>query len=633
MDNFNTRVLIVDDQESIYIDFQEMLGVKRRKRRSDELLDAFVPVDDKDKKLPEAPVYELSYASSGKEAYNMVKAADEANRPFAVAYVDIRMPPGMDGVETIRRIRRFEKNLEIVIMTAYTDKPLPEIVTNMELLHKLLYIRKPVAREEIQQITRSLVEKWNLEQEASTQRQQLATSHQRLQTVLDASGDAIGMFDSDARLRYANRQYRELFDLSKNELGQLPPEEIAARVEARLREVKHPQAEYLTRVGDVEAILEERGTAPSSEPRLFCRSTALLKDSEDGNTGRVVSYRDLSKEAQIQRMKTEISSLRHQLKSSYSFQGIVGKSSAMQRVYENIQLAAEENITVLVQGESGTGKELIAKSIHYNGSRKNGPFVPINCAAIPESLIESELFGHERGAFTGATNRRIGKFEEADGGTIFLDEIGDMPPSLQAKLLRVLQDRQIQRIGSAAYINSDFRVIAATNRDLEANVTAGHFREDLFYRIAVFPIVIPPLRERRADIPLLANHFLQKYARNSRDYIGSIAPDALSALMQYHFPGNVREMENIIESAVLLETSNVLQAGNLSPQIAPDSPSAITLDNPPNPGVILPLDQLEHKAILHALKVTDNNVTRAAHALGVDRSTLHRKMKNYRIHG
>ena len=619
MDNRNTRVLIVDDQESIFADFQEMLGAKGRKRRSDEFSDDFLPGAGNSEPRVEAPSYELSYASSGDKAIALVKSAKEANHPYAVAYIDVRMPPGIDGIEAIQRIREFEKDLEIVIMTAYSDRPITDIVTNMELLHKLLYIRKPVAHEEIQQITRALVEKWNLEQEATRQRQ-------RLRTVLDANADAIGLFGEDGRLLYANRPYYELFDFSETE--ELSPEELSRRVDARLRRVVHHQVGDMSNARDIEAIMEEVGSRPASEKRLFYRFSMPLNEGEGGDRSSIVSYRDMSKEAQIQHMKAEIISLRHELKDSYSFDGygLIGNSTAMRSIYEKIHLASEADIGVLIQGESGTGKELVAKAIHYNSARSNRRFVPINCAAIPDSLIESELFGHERGAFTGAANRRIGKFEEANGGTIFLDEIGDMPLTSQAKLLRVLEERRIQRVGGTTHIDLDLRVIAATNHAIEEEMKTGDFREDLYYRIAAFLITIPPLRDRREDIPALANHFTQN-TDNGRKRIDTIAPDALGVLMRYRFPGNVRELKNIIERAVLLETSDMLQASTLSLQI-PDVPgSASDQYSSRHPGDLLTLEQLERQAIRHALEVTKNNISRAAQALGINRSTLHRKMK------
>ena len=338
----------------------------------------------------------------------------------------------------------------------------------------------------------------------------------------------------------------------------------------------------------------------------------------------------MSKDIDIQRMTAEVMSLRAELEKNYTFGEIIGKSKQMRQLFTEIHTAAEGTITVLIQGESGTGKELVAKSIHYNGPRKAGPFVAVNCAAIPEALIESELFGHERGAFTGATARRIGKFEEANTGTLFLDEIGDMQPALQAKLLRVLQEHQFQRVGGTHTISTDIRVLTATNRDLADTIETGDFRMDLYYRIAGFRIVISPLRERSEDIPILVNHFLKKYAAAAEKSIRAISPDALHVLMQHDFPGNVRELENAIESAVLLETTDLLQQQSLPShllQAVPQPPTKRLTDVP----VIRPLDEVERNAILHALEVTDNNISRAAHALGINRSTLHRKLKQYRL--
>ena len=271
-------------------------------------------------------------------------------------------------------------------------------------------------------------------------------------------------------------------------------------------------------------------------------------------------------------------------------------------------------------------------AIHFNSHYKAGPFVTVNCAAIPEALIESELFGHERGAFTGATTKRIGKFEQANGGTIFFDEIGDMEWALQAKLLRVLQERQIQRVGGIATIPVDLRVLTATNQNLEAAVEAGTFRKDLFYRIAAFPIEVPPLKDRREDIPLLANYFLKKFAEGAMKSVEAISADALRLLMQYDFPGNVRELENVIKRAVLLETTELLQPVNLPPQISSIISSQPALFSP-DPTGILPFEELERQILSHALKVMDNNVAKTAQALKIARSTLYRKLKLYQLIG
>ncbi len=300
----------------------------------------------------------------------------------------------------------------------------------------------------------------------------------------------------------------------------------------------------------------------------------------------------------------------------------------MQDVYALMQRAAESDITVLVQGESGTGKELVAKLIHYNSPRKTDPFVAVNCAAIPETLIESELFGHERGAFTGAATRRIGQFEHAQGGTVLLDEIGDMPIALQAKLLRVLEEREIQRVGGTATIPIDIRVIAATNRNLESAVKDGGFRADLFYRLAAFPLVIPPLREHREDIPLLVSHFLQDYAERADESVRGISPAALQTLLAYDWPGNVRELRNAIERALLLETTDRLQVSNLPPQLAAVVPSPTAPEDPAQP---LSLQEAERRAVAHALEASEWNITKAAQMLNINRVTLYRKLRKYNL--
>ena len=629
--SWNYRVLIVDDQEEIHNDFAEMLASGLTKRATDELAAAFVAQSEK----PVLPQFELSHAKSGEEACAMVKAAGEANRPFALAYVDVRMPPGADGIETVRQIRQFERDLEIVIMTAYSDKTLPEIVNDMELLHKLLYIRKPFSREEIQQITLSLVGKWNIEQELAKHQRELEdsnrqfdASNQRLQAVLDATGDAIGMFDAEGRLQVANQGYEKLLDAAESELQQMSPSDLTARIKTRLRSPVGPELGrglLLDRAGDLE---EEVAAAGDATPRLFYRSTAPVYDSQQNLMGRVVMYRDVSREVESEQMKAEVLRLRAELGTTYAFDGMVGKSKNMQDLYALMQRAAESDITVLVQGESGTGKELVAKLIHYNSPRKSAPFVAVNCAAIPETLIESELFGHERGAFTGASTRRIGQFEHAQGGTVLLDEIGDMPIALQAKLLRVLEEREIQRVGGTATIPIDIRVIAATNRALASAVKDGGFRADLFYRLAAFPLVIPPLREHREDIPLLVAHFLKDHAERADKTTRGISPAALQVLLAYDWPGNVRELRNAIERALLLETTDRLQVSNLPPQLSALVPSPTDSEDSPHP---LSLQEAERRAVVHALEASEWNITKAAQVLNINRVTLYRKLRKYNL--
>ena len=635
-EHWNYRVLIVDDEAEIHRDFRDMLNPKHRQRLTASLAEDFLDRAPQNKSLF-LPNFELLFATSGEEAHDIICTEKASNRPIAVAYIDVRMPPGIDGVEAIRRIRQSEKDVEIVIMTAYTDKPLPEIVRDMELLNKLLYIRKPIAPEEVQQITLSLVERWNVEQEIAKKQQQIIIDHQnlaiknqRLKTVLDSAGDALGMLDDEGRLLFANQYYQQLFELTEEQLRQMSPEELQARAETRF------QTPYLSPLGErsfsenLENVVEEIGEASQSEPRLLYRSVTPVGNDQGDSPGNVVSYRDMSRDVEIQQMVAEVLRIRTELDTRHSYDEIVGKTHIMRRMFALVQLAADSDVTVFISGESGTGKELVARAIHANSPRKGGPFVTVNCAAIPEALIESELFGHEQGAFTGATTMRIGKFEQANRGTIFFDEIGELQWGLQAKLLRVLEEWLIQRVGGTSNIPIDIRVLTATNQDLDAGVEAGTFRKDLYYRIATFPIDVPPLRDRSADIPLLATHFLKNFAEKSMKSIKAISDDALRLLTQYDFPGNVRELENTIKRAVLLETTDVLQLNNLSPQILAMIPSR-PLSSLPDPAGILPFEEVERQTLAHALKAMDNNITQTAQVLKMARSTLYRKLKMYHL--
>ena len=617
----NKRVLIVDDQQEIHDDFVEMLRPLVALPSEGGVAAAFMGQEEE----PFLPEFELLHARNGEEGLEIIREGKESGRPVAVAYIDIRMPPGIDGIETIRRVRQVDGDVEIVIMTAYTDRSLAEIVQDLDLLHKLLYIRKPFAHEEIQQITLSLVGKWNAERELEGHRRQLTASHRRLEAVLNATGDAIAMHDGDGRLVFANQEYERLLGLGEKELRRIPPGDLTARFKERFREpdLGDVEGRFLLDSGNV---VETTGSGQAPQRRQLYRSTAPVIDDRGERIGSLVLYRDVSKEIEAEQMKAEVLRLRSELETTSSFAGMVGTSPAMRQVYALMKQAVEGDIAVLIRGESGTGKELVAKSFHLNSPRRQGPFVAVNCAAIPGTLIESELFGHERGAFTGATEQRTGAFERAHGGTILLDEIGDMPYDLQGKLLRVLQEREIQRVGASVPTPVDIRVVTATNKDLERAVEAGEFRQDLFYRVAAFPIAVPPLRERREDIPLLARHFLDKHATGAGKSIEGLSTAALRLLLQYDWPGNVRELENAVERAVLLETGPVLQAASLPPQLSPVLADA---SDRPGPRGVLPLAEVERQALTQALEAADNNVTLAARALGINRSTLHRKLKRY----
>jgi formate hydrogenlyase transcriptional activator len=328
-----------------------------------------------------------------------------------------------------------------------------------------------------------------------------------------------------------------------------------------------------------------------------------------------------------QRLRGHVTHLEEHIRSTGAFTEIVGESASLRAVVNQAALAAPGDTTILLLGETGSGKELLARFIHQQSSRSKGPFVPVNCAALPEALVESELFGHEKGAFTGAVARKPGKFEIADKGTVLLDEIGDLPKEAQAKLLRVLQDREVQRVGSTHSIEVDVRMIAATNQDLEAGVESHSFREDLYYRLSVFPIRVPPLRERRDDVPSLAQHFATHFAMRLRRPVKGFAPEALQRLQEYDWPGNIRELQNVIERAVVLTQGALVEAEAI---VLSSSPSRRS----PKPASVLTLAGAERAAIVAALEATGGRVSGsggAAERLGLKPTTLHAKMKKLGI--
>ncbi|OQX26091.1 MAG: DNA-binding response regulator [Desulfobacteraceae bacterium IS3] len=334
------------------------------------------------------------------------------------------------------------------------------------------------------------------------------------------------------------------------------------------------------------------------------------------------------------RVVKENRQLRNAVQSQYCFGNIIGKSKVMQDIFELIRKIAPTPATVLIEGESGTGKELVAKSLHFNSPRRSGAFIAVNCSAFAESLLESELFGHEKGAFTGAMSMKKGRFELADGGTLFLDEIGELSPNLQVKLLRVLQEKVFERVGGEKTISSDIRIIAATNKNLEEEVKAGRFREDLYYRLNVLYIRLPPLRERAEDIRLLSGHFIKKYAdeRKSDIPVAGIDQETGRLFYDYHWPGNVRELENVIERAVILCPSDTISVSDLPRNFKAELANTLHFDDiPANTGLPETLDMIEQQMIKRALKMTNHVQAHAAQLLGIGKSGLNMKIKKYNI--
>lgn len=333
---------------------------------------------------------------------------------------------------------------------------------------------------------------------------------------------------------------------------------------------------------------------------------------------------------EFNRLKHENLLLQQMVRDKYRFENMVGSSPPMHKVYDLIERVADSDSTALIQGESGTGKEIVAKTIHFNSPRKNKPLIPINCGAIPETLLESELFGHEKGAFTGATSARTGRFEMAHGGTIFFDEIGEMPIGLQVKLLRVFQEREFERVGGTKSIHVDVRIIAATNQDLEEAVHEKRFRKDLFYRLNVIPINIPPLRERKEDIPLLIDYFLQKFNARKKRKVEGITPDAQKVLLGYHWPGNIRELENLIERMIVLKNGKMITIEDIPQKVLqPTYPDHFFQFELPEEGINFSqaVTEFENQILDQAMSKANGVKNRAAQLLKMNRTTLVERLK------
>jgi two-component system response regulator HydG len=394
----------------------------------------------------------------------------------------------------------------------------------------------------------------------------------------------------------------------------------------------------MIKVSGLQALAEIRSLNPAI-PVIIMTAYSSVESAVEAMKGGAYDYltkpldfdelRIVMERAMEHRMlKEENRLLRESLGSHFDRRNVIGRSPAMERLLETVAQVAPTEATALISGESGTGKEMIAGAIHFNSPRKDGPFVKINCAAITETLLESELFGHEKGAFTGAHRQREGRFRQAHGGSLFLDEISEMSLAMQVKLLRVLQEREITRVGGEEVIKVDVRVIAATNKDLLQEIQSGRFREDLYYRLNVVALTVPPLRERREDIPLLAQHFLKVFSEKNNKMIRGFTPQVMDGLVKYGWPGNVRELMNAVERGVVLSRSDYLDVEDLSFILGQTSVpgEAFSGDGVPTG---IPLDEVEKATILKTLQMARGNKSEAARRLGITRRTLHKKLKQY----
>jgi two-component system response regulator HydG len=389
-------------------------------------------------------------------------------------------------------------------------------------------------------------------------------------------------------------------------------------------------------MGGLQALKEIKQISPTVQV-LIITAYASVDSAVDAMRSGALNY--LTKPVDLEELKIQVEktmefsdliaenvALRAQVEGGFQASEIIGESLKLVEIFETLKMVAPTDATVLILGESGTGKELIADAIHLNSPRAKGPMVKVNCAALPETLLESELFGHEKGSFTGATSRREGRFKLADGGSLFLDEIAEMSLLLQAKLLRVIQTKTFERVGGTESIEVDVRLIVATNRDLEAEVQEGRFREDLYYRLNVIPVTLPALRERREDIPLLADHFLKKIAERNRKNIRGFSPQAVDMLMRSRWKGNIRELENVIERALIMTRGEYIQPEDLPANIR-DQENMESIGVTPG----RPLSEVEKEAIIQTLQLTGANRTEAAKLLGISRRTLQYKLKEYGI--
>jgi PAS domain S-box-containing protein len=443
---------------------------------------------------------------------------------------------------------------------------------------------------------------------------------ENLRAIFDSLYDGIITVDNNGIIQQFNKSAEKITGFTVEEALEQPLHKaLVSRHEARLTEEITLAIRQGRRIENYEL---EITTKDRRLRTINITSTALSGLYEDETAGAVISMADV----------TEIHSLKEELKGRYRLDHIIGKNYLMQQVYDRILLTADSDSTVLIQGESGTGKELVAHSIHYHSHRADGPFIKVNCSALAETLLESELFGHAKGSFTGAIYDKVGRFEAANGGTIFLDEVGDFSPFIQLRLLRVLQEKEFERVGDTVSRKTDVRIIAATNRNLKDLVQSGYFRPDLYYRLRVIPIYLPRLRERKDDLSLLIGHFMERFNTKMGKRIRGVREEAMSVLLNYEWPGNIRELEHAIEHAMVLSQGQMIELQELPVEIRRgDEFEAAPLVKSHFRRGSSSDRKIERSMIEQALSDVSGNRTHAAKKLGMSRTTLWRKMKAYAI--
>ncbi|MBF0588084.1 MAG: sigma 54-interacting transcriptional regulator [Magnetococcales bacterium] len=546
--------------------------------------------------------YMVETVSSFEDA---IHTLDNAQPQIDLVISDIHLGD-KDGLDLLREIQNRRYNTLVLLITGF-----PKLETVQEALRLGAhdYMEKPVLKETLLQRTHAAMRHKKLQDERQRYRHHLAA-------ILNSVQDAILTIAPDGRVREFNAAAIKLFKISKANAGQ-PLTKALPHCGPQLNELLEPVFKSSSQAHNVQIICPQEG--PSQ--RVFSVSASPLHGATSKGSDAVLVIRD----------ETRLAALERDLNARRAFHNMVGKSPEMRKIYTLIEQLGHMDTTVLITGESGTGKELVAEAIHFQSRRHDAPLVKLNCAALPENLLESELFGHVRGAFTGAIRDKIGRFQQADTGTIFLDEIGDITPRMQTQLLRILQEKAFERVGDVDTIHVDVRVVAATNRNLRKGVAEQRFREDLFYRLKVVEIRIPSLRERREDIPLLMDHFLGRFSERFSKRIHGYTKEVLKRFMNYPWPGNIRELEHVIEHAFVVCQSSVINLEDLPPELR--TPSTPPLPTPPTdetaPATPPPLFLHEKERIRQALDSTGWNKVKTARKLGIGRSTLYRKMRQY----
>lgn len=561
-------ILVVDDEESIRYTFEAFLTEEG---------------------------YTVSTAQSFAEAVARIDQAD-----YDLIFADIILG-GRTGLEFMREIRARNISTPVVMVTG---DPSIDTASEAVRLGAFDYIPKPVNQETLLHVTLMALK----HRAVTAEKEQYRLN---LEAIFRSVKDTIITVDRELQVVELNQAAQEIFGLTRATIGrnfrdvQLPCNEDCLYALLETIEKKRP-------VELVRRECQRRG----SKGMVISLATSPLLDHQGAFSGAVMVVRD----------ETRITDLERDLHDRKQFHNIVGKNLKMQEVYTLIETLSEVQTTVLITGESGTGKELVAEALHYKGARRDMPLVKVNCSALSENLLESELFGHIRGAFTGAVKDKIGRFQRADGGTIFLDEIGDISPRTQLQLLRVLQEMEFERVGESTPLKVDVRVITATNKDLAAKVRAGEFREDLYYRLKVMELALPALRERTDDIPILLEHFIGKFNKKMNREISGVSAQAAAALMEYPWPGNIREFEHALEHAFVLCRQGTIALEHL-PRTIREAPVKV-----PVPAAQAG-EAAERESMLLELEKAGWNKARAARLLGMDRKTLYRKMARYNISG